>query len=207
MSSDQRPYSLAAERNREPILNELRQLLSAGDFVLEVGSGTAQHACYFADAMPQITWQPTETAAVLAITEERVSSEGADNIRPPLELDVLQSPWPDLTSDVVYSCNTFHIVSESGVEAVFRGAATVLREGGQLIVYGPFRFQGAHISDSNQAFDQQLRAENPERGIRDVTWLDKIAVACRFSNCVIRAMPANNHILVWSFRGSVNSVL
>ena len=199
MSSDQKPYSLAAERNRAPILNELRQLLSAGDLVLEVGSGTGQHACYFADAMPQVTWQPSELAAILPVTEDRIGSEGTGNIAPPLALDVFQNPWPALTCDAVYSCNTFHILSESGVEAVFRGAATVLRDGGSLIVYGPFRFDEAHFSQSNLLFDQQLRAENPQRGIRDVSWLDKLAAACGFSNCSNREMPANNHMLVWSF--------
>jgi len=202
VTSDQKPYSLAAERNREPILNELRTLLSAGDLVLELGSGTGQHACYFAEALTSITWQPSEVASILPVTQERVGEEGTDNIHPPLALDVFQSPWPDLSCDVVYSCNTFHILSEKGVEALLAGAATVLRDGGKLIVYGPFRFDGQHISQSNVSFDQQLRAEDPLRGIRDVSWLNEIAVANGFSHCAIRAMPANNHMLVWTFSAS-----
>jgi len=193
VTSDQKPFSLAAERNREPILNELR---------LELGSGTGQHACYFAEALPSITWQPTEVTSILPVTEERISDEGADNILPPLALDVFQSPWPDLICDVVYSCNTFHIISENGVEALLAGAATLLRDGGQLIVYGPFRFDGQLLSHSNVLFDQQLRAEDPLRGIRDVSRLNKIAVACGFSHCTARAMPANNHMLVWTFNAS-----
>jgi len=176
MNSDEKPFSPAAERNREPILNELQQLLSAGGLVLEVGSGTGQHAVYFSAAMPQISWQPTELATVLPVTAERIADEGGDNILSPIALDVFQSPWPD-----------------------FNGAATVLGSGGRLIVYGPFRFDGAHISESNLTFDQQLRAENPSRGIRDVEWLDSVAKACGFSACTTRVMPANNHMLIWPF--------
>jgi hypothetical protein len=189
-------HSPAAERNREPILAELRRLLPPRGLVLEIASGTGQHGAFFASALPHLTFQPSEKRA-----EGRDSiaawCEGLANVRPPLDLDVERGPWPIAVADAVLCVNMIHIAPWRMAEALVAGAAAILPPGAPLILYGPFRREGAHTAPSNAAFDAKLRAENPEWGVRDLEAVSALARHAGFAAPEITAMPANNLLLVF----------
>lgn len=189
--------SEACERNKEPILGVLRTELAGAATVLEVGSGTGQHAVHFAAGLPQLLWQPSELPEHLPALAERVRVAGGQNLRVPLALDVGDDPWPVAPVDAVFSANTLHIMSWSAVREFFRGVGRVLRSPGVLCVYGPFRFHGAHTSDSNAEFDRWLKARDPVSGVRDFEALDALARAAGLVFSADHAMPANNRTLVW----------
>jgi cyclopropane fatty-acyl-phospholipid synthase-like methyltransferase len=189
--------SEACERNKGPILAVLREELAASTHVLEVGSGTGQHAVYFAAGLPHLLWQPSELRENLAALAERIGLEGRPNLRAPVALDVRDDPWPVAPVDAVFSANTLHIMAWSAVCEFFRGAGAVLRPAGVLCVYGPFSFAGRHTSDSNAAFDDFLRQRDPESGVRDFEALDSEAQSHGLRFSANHAMPANNRTLVW----------
>ena len=189
--------SEACERNKEPILGVLRTELAGAATVLEVGSGTGQHAVHFAAGLPQLLWQASELPEHLPALAERVRVAGGRNLRVPLALDVGEDPWPVAPVDAVFSANTLHIMSWSAVREFFRGVSGVLRSPGVLCVYGPFRFHGAHTSDSNAEFDRWLKARDPVSGVRDFEALDALARAADLVFSADHAMPANNRTLVW----------
>jgi len=189
--------SEACERNKGPILAVLREELAANTQVPEVGSGTGQHAVYFAAGLPHLLWQPSELAENLPPLAERLGLEGGPNLRAPLALDVRDDPWPVAPADAVFSANTLHIMAWSAVCEFFRGAGAVLRPAGMLCVYGPFRFAGRHTSDSNAAFDHFLRQRDPASGVRDFEALDTEAQSHGLRFSANHAMPANNRTLVW----------
>jgi SAM-dependent methyltransferase len=194
------PFSEACERNKGPILEVLRKWLGeTTGLVLEIGSGTGQHAVHFARQLPQLIWQPTDQAEHLADLTTRVGVEGPCNLLAPLELDVTQHAWPCDTDsiDAVFSANTLHILSWPQVQALFRGVGRCLRPDGLLIVYGPFRYGGQYTSHSNHAFDDALRRRDPASGIRDFEAVDTLATAQGLSLCDDVGMPANNQTLVW----------
>jgi cyclopropane fatty-acyl-phospholipid synthase-like methyltransferase len=190
-------FAEACERNKGPILTVLREEFAASTRVLEVGSGTGQHAVHFAAALPQLTWQPSELPENLAPLAERIRLEGTANLRAPLTLDVREDPWPVEPVDAVFSANTLHIIAWSAVCEFFRGVSAVLESPGVLCVYGPFRFEGGHTSDSNDAFDRYLRHRDPASGVRDFEALDVQARAHGLRLTANHAMPANNRTLVW----------
>ena len=189
--------SEACERNKGPILAVLREVLAGSTQVLEVGSGTGQHAVYFAAGLPQLLWQPSELAENLPPLAERIRLEGTANLRAPLALDVRDEPWPvtavDAAKELTYGAPP-HDVQRVGAE---HGVGGVLVPSGVLCVYGPFRFGGRHTSDSNAAFDHYLRARDPESGVRDFEALDAEARARGLRFAANHAMPANNRTLVW----------
>jgi cyclopropane fatty-acyl-phospholipid synthase-like methyltransferase len=189
--------SETCERNKAPILAVLREELAACTRVLEVGSGTGQHAVYFAAALAQLIWQPSELQESLPALAERIRLEGGANLLAPVELDVLADPWPVTSVDAVFSANTLHIMGWSAVCEFFRGAAAILARPGVLCVYGPFRFDGRHTSESNVAFDQWLRQRDPASGVRDFEALDRLAQQRGLTLAANHAMPANNRTLVW----------
>ncbi|HXW74263.1 MAG TPA: DUF938 domain-containing protein [Steroidobacteraceae bacterium] len=190
-------FSEACERNKGPILAVLESELAASTRVLEVGSGTGQHALYFAAHLPYLTWQPSELPENLPSLEERICRAGTANLRPPLALDVRAEAWRVPPCDAVFSANTLHIIGWEAVREFFRGVGTVLEAPGVLCVYGPFRFAGRHTSDSNADFDRYLKARDPESGIRDFEALDALAGAQGLAFAADYAMPANNRTLVW----------
>ncbi|HVI59589.1 MAG TPA: DUF938 domain-containing protein [Luteimonas sp.] len=194
-----KPFAPACERNREPILAVLRDCFADRRRVLEIGSGTGQHAVHFAAAMPWLAWQCSERAEHLPGIRAWLDEAGLANTPPPLELDVARGPWPVRGYDAVFSANTLHIMGWPGVEAFFAGVGRLLADadGGVLAVYGPFNYAGAHTSDSNRAFDAWLQARDPRSGIRDFEAVDALAnaVGLRLADDV--AMPANNRCLVW----------
>jgi len=170
-----KPKAPSAERNKEAILTALRQEIASAKLVLEYGSGTGQHICHFAKALPNITWQPSDLADKLPGMQLWIEEAACDNILPPIELDLTKSIKPNLDADICYSANTLHIVSWKSVQELFKHASDTLSTQGKLCIYGPYRFDGKHISDGNIRFDQQLREGNPDSGIRDLTDLNKLA--------------------------------
>ena len=189
-------FSEACERNKQPILDMLRDELAGSNRVLEIGSGTGQHAVHFARHLRHLEWQPTDRADCLPGLVARIAEEGAPNLLAPLELDVLQTHWPAVTADAVYSANTLHIMSWPEVEAFFSGVGQVLAVGGVLVVYGPFRYAGRFTSESNAAFDISLRERDAASGIRDIEAVNRLAETQGLALTADHAMPANNQLLV-----------
>jgi len=197
-----KPFAEAAEQNKDPILQVIKKELEAGQTVLELGSGTGQHAVWFASQISGITWQPTDLAPNLAGIQQWVDESALPNVATPLALDVGVLPWPVKAADACYSCNTFHIVSTENVEAIFTGAAQVLSPDGKLIVYGPFSHAGKHQSESNERFDRHLRASDINAGVRDLYDLNLLAVQQGFREARIIPMPVNNQIAIWERPGN-----
>ena len=192
-----KPFSQACENNKQYILNVIRYEFPPGSRVLEIGSGTAQHVVHFAQAMPQVQWLPTDVPQNLATLRAGLEGCGLPNIAPPQALDVAQDAWPVTETDGIFSANSLHIMSEAHVEHFFRGAGRVLRPGGRLCVYGPFKYDGEFTTPSNARFDAWLKQRDPLSGVRDFEWVDALA---RDAGLVLRAdhaMPANNQLLVW----------
>ena len=191
------PRAPAAARNAAPILEALRGLLGPEDTVLEIGSGTGEHVVRFAAAMPPTRWQPSDVAARVPTLQRRLDAEAPPNVAPAIALDVVRDPWPTGPFDACLTINTFHIVSMGAVASVFGGAATRLRPGGLLVVYGPVNVGGAYTSEGNRAFDASLRAVDPESGLRDLEALDRLAAATGFAREALVTMPANNRLAAW----------
>jgi SAM-dependent methyltransferase len=195
-----KPFSPACERNQEVILDVLRQVFADRHRVLEVGSGTGQHAVHFARAMPQLVWQASDVAANLGGIRQWLSEAALPNTPEPLVFDI-DGEAPAATFDAVFSANTLHIMAWPQVQRLFRALPGVMGEAAVLVVYGPFNYGGRFTSESNAAFDASLRAAQPERGIRDVEAVDALAQAAGLRLAEDRAMPANNRCLVWHRRG------
>lgn len=193
--------SEAADRNKGPILEIIAREFAHTRRVLEIGSGTGQHALYFAARLPHIAWQPSDTGEYLPALREHLRQHGGGNLRSVIELDVRSNPWPlaamDGPVDGVFSANTLHIMSWTSVQDFFRGVGGVLGMPGVLCVYGPFRYDGRYTSDSNAAFDTYLRSRDPHSGIRDFEALDELARQQGLRLAADHAMPANNQLLVW----------
>lgn len=189
--------SEACERNKGPILAVLGRELASSRAVLEIGSGTGQHAVHFARHLPHLSWQPTELEGLLGPLAERILLEGAPNLRPAIALDVRSRPWPVGAVDAVFSANTLHIMPWDAVQDFFRGVGAALAAGGVACVYGPFRYRGAYTSGSNAEFDRYLHRRDPLSGIRDFEALEPLAAAAGLELAADHAMPANNQTLVW----------
>jgi len=187
--------SEACERNKEPILAVLRMSFAAVRNVLEIGSGTGQHAVHFARHLTHLTWHPTEQLSYLPDLTARVQLEGSPNLRPPTVLDVRQSVWPVLSVDAVFTANTLHIMSWAEVTAMYRGIGEVLAPRGVLCVYGPFRYAGKYTSDSNQAFDRMLKERDPRSGLRDVNAVTELAASYGLDLAADHDLPAFNRLL------------
>jgi SAM-dependent methyltransferase len=189
------PFSEACERNKAPILDVLATAFAERVHVLEIGSGTGQHAVHFATHLPHLIWHPTERLSYLADLGARVKLEGPPNLRAPTVLDVKQTIWPLRSADAIFTANTLHIMSWPEVADMYRGLDTVLSAGGVLCVYGPFRYEGRCTSDSNQAFDRMLQERDPMSGLRNIR--DVAALGAQYG-LRLRAdhdLPANNRLL------------
>jgi SAM-dependent methyltransferase len=191
------PFSAACERNKDPILEVLRIRFAGRAQVLEIGSGTGQHAVYFARALEHLAWHPTEQLAYLSDLAERVKLEGSHNLRAPTLLDVRQAVWPVRSVDAVFTANTLHIMSWPEVMALFAGLGGVLAPGGVLCVYGPFRYAGRYTSDSNQEFDRMLQERDPLSGLRDIQAITSLAEQYGLRLDADHDLPANNRLLVF----------
>lgn len=193
----EKPFAPAAARNAEPILGVLREALADRRRLLEIGSGTGQHAVHCAAAMPWLEWQCSDLPAHLPGIRAWLDEAGLPNTQPPIALDV-NGDWPDGPFDAIFTANTLHILSWAEVERLFRGLGGLLAEAATLVIYGPFKREGVHTAESNAAFDAQLRAHDPERGIRDVAEVDALAERIGLRRAATHAMPANNFCLVWT---------
>ena len=197
-------FAPATQRNREPILEVLRRVLPAQGLVLEISSGTGQHAAFFAEALPGITWQPSDPApAHLQSIEAWRQSTGTSNLLAPLFLDVAVKPWPVQQAAAVVNINMLHIAPWEACEALMTGAATLLPSGAPLFLYGPFKRHGEHTSESNAAFDARLRGDEPRWGVRDLADVERVAASSGFRLEEVVDMPANNLSVV--FRRSLDS--
>lgn len=196
-----KPYSEACERNKQPILDVLRQELAGCARVLEIGSGTGQHAVYFARQLPQLVWQTSDVADHHPGIRAWVDEVRLPNCLYPLTLDVVCDPWPETAFDAVFSANTAHIMHWQAVMAMFAGTARVLSPRGIFCLYGPFSYRGEHTSQSNARFDRSLRLRDPASGIRDVDDLVALATGYELDLVADHEMPANNRLLIWRRAG------
>ena len=194
---DRRQTSEACARNRGPILEVLRGAFSSSRQVLEVGSGTGEHAAFFAGMLPHLLWQPTDVAAHLPSIAAWRDTVALPNLRAPQVLDVDAAAWPVNEADAVFTSNTLHIMSWDSVRHFFEGLGRVLLPGGVLAVYGPFSDNGRHTADSNARFDAFLRERDPLSGVRDWQAVDELAKKQGLSLTGDHAMPANNRMLIW----------
>ncbi|HEC19519.1 MAG TPA: DUF938 domain-containing protein [Gammaproteobacteria bacterium] len=192
-----KPFAESCAQNQHVILEVLQQEFAAVKHVLEIGSGTGQHAVFFARALPHLIWQTSDVTDNHPGIHAWIADEGTDNVRPPLSLDVQRDSWPDTAFDAVFSANTVHIMGWPEVERMFEGIGRVLTTGGRFCLYGPFNVDGEFTSQSNARFELWLKEQNPKSGIRDQAELDKLAEAAGMSRIATHEMPANNTILVW----------
>ncbi|KRG72029.1 DUF938 domain-containing protein [Pseudoxanthomonas dokdonensis] len=197
MAGADKPHAPSCERNREPILAVLQQHLPAqGGRLLEIGSGTGQHAVYFAQALPRWRWQCSDCQQQLAGISQWLDEAALGNTPPPLALDVT-GDWPETGYEAVFSANTLHIMAWPAVQLFFAGVGRVLASGGLLVVYGPFNYHGEFSSPSNREFDAWLKARDPQSGIRDFEAVDALARGHGLQLVEDLAMPANNRCLLW----------
>ncbi|MFA7386728.1 MAG: DUF938 domain-containing protein [Thiohalobacteraceae bacterium] len=194
-----KPFAESCEQNKLPILQVLRTEFSNATRILEIGSGTGQHAVFFAAQLPHLEWQTSDVRDYHPGIGAWIDEARLPNVRPPLDLDV-RDAWPRASYDGVFSANTVHIMGWPEVEAMFAGVGSVLEPGGRFCLYGPFNYGGKFTSDSNARFDEWLKARDARSGVRDFEVLDRLAQAAGMELINDYAMPANNRILVWRTR-------
>jgi len=192
-----RPFSAACERNRGPILEVLRVHCADRRELLEIGSGSGQHAMHFASALPHLSWQSSDRTQNLPGIRAWLREAALPNTPAPLALDVASGPWPRRRFDAVFSANTLHIMAWPEVQSLFAHLPDCTGAAAKLVVYGPFKFDGRFTSESNAAFDRSLRRGAPHMGIRDAEAVDTLAAAAGFALLASIAMPANNFCRVW----------
>lgn len=196
MAAMDKPHSPACDRNRDPILTVLKDQFANRRAVLEVGSGTGQHAVYFARALPHLQWQTSDVAENLPGICAWLNDEELTNTPDPLVLDV-NAEWPARKYDAAFSANTLHIMSWQEVERLFVRLDRALADDATLAIYGPFNYEGAFTSASNATFNESLRQRAPHMGIRDFEAVNALAAAIGLRLIADLAMPANNRILIW----------
>jgi len=190
-------FSEACERNKDPILNILKAALRDSRTVLEIGSGTAQHAVYFGDNLPHLEWQPSDVPDNVYVARETLEKYCPVNVKIPVELDVSRHPWPVTRVSAIFSANTLHIMSWDQVTHLFTGIGETLIDGGTLCIYGPFRYNGDYTSQSNVDFDKYLKMRDSESGIRDFEAVNQLAQRQGLVLQRDNAMPANNQLIIW----------
>ena len=202
-----KPFSQACENNKRFILDRIIDQFQPGNVVLEIGSGTAQHVLFCAELMPSVQWQPTELPQNLPNLLAGLADHPFQNIASPLALDVTQPAWPVESADAkgggvdgIFTANTLHIMPYEAVVCFFTGVGKVLRPGGKLCVYGPFKYNGKFTTPSNASFDVHLKGFDPNMGIRDFEQVQTLAEAQKLELLDDHDMPANNQLLVWRMR-------
>jgi SAM-dependent methyltransferase len=194
-----KPTSDACDRNREPILKVLQDFITRDDRrLLEIGSGTGQHAVYFAPHFPQLEWHPTDTSDKLKGIKLWMHEAGAPNIQPPVRLEVGKDDFPKVKFDVVFTANTFHIMHWKEGKSLIKLLGHRLREGSRAIFYGPFKYEGQFTSPSNEAFDRNLKQSDPLSGIRSFEDVNNAMIKNGFELVEDIDMPANNQMLIYS---------
>ncbi len=192
-----KPFSESCVQNQAEIYAVLESLLIENKHVLEIGSGTGQHAVYFAERLPHLIWQTSDQEQYHQGIKLWLNEAGLDNTRDPIKLDVSNDTWPEISIDAVFSANAVHIMAWDNVVDYFKYSAELLHKNGLFILYGPFNYGGKYTSQSNANFDDWLKARDPKSGIRDFEALDDMA---NKKNMMLKhdiEMPANNRILCW----------
>ncbi len=192
-----KPYAESCDQNREPILEVIQSLLKNKKNVLEVGSGTGQHAVYFAEKMPHLVWQTSDQESYHQGIKLWLDEADLDNTPPPIVLNVSTNAWPDDIYDAIFSANAVHIMAWENVVDFFANAPKQLATDGLFILYGPFNYNQQYTSESNARFDIWLKQRDPQSAIRDFEALDKLANNAGMRIKEDYALPANNRILVW----------
>jgi len=192
-----KPFSEACDRNKDPILSVLKPLLADRKNLLEIGSGTGQHAVYFSEALPHIQWQTSDRTENHPDINAWIDDSSGENVERPIALDVLTDVWPVEQFDAIYSANTAHIMPWIAVEALFKGVGQQLSNDGIFVLYGPFNYLGEFSSKSNRKFEDWLKSVDISRGIRDFEAINQLAEDAGMSLLEDLEMPANNRILVW----------
>lgn len=193
----QKPFSGSSEENKQVILEAIQPWLANKKSVLEIASGTGQHAIHFATALPHLTWQTSELADNIAGILQWLDEAQLANIQAPLELDVSCHAWSNQTYDAVFSANSFHIMGETHVQDFFKNLPKVLNPKAVVIIYGPFNINERFTSESNAQFDCWLKDRNPDSGIKDKEWCNQLAQTAGLRLMDDIEMPQNNRILVW----------
>lgn len=192
-----KPYSESCDQNRDPILNVILPLFANKKNVLEVGSGTGQHAVYFAHKMPHLNWQSSDQKEYHDGIKQWLSDAALRNTPPPLRLNVSKDNWPEQEFDAIFSANAVHIMSWENVIDFIKNAGGLLETSGLLVLYGPFNYNREFTSESNARFDMWLRQQNPDSGLRDFEAVNALAEASGLNLQQDIEMPANNRILFW----------
>lgn len=192
-----KPYSESCDQNCAPILSVIKPLLTDNKSVLEIGSGTGQHAVFFARNMPHLTWHTSDREEYLPGIQLWIDEARLNNLCDPCVLDVLNSPWPAVTIDAVFSANTAHIMHWQQVEAMFSAIGASLSNGNKFMLYGPFNYNNSYTSLSNETFDAWLKSRDPLSGIRNFEELDRLALRVGLELQDDFEMPANNRLLFW----------
>ncbi|UCB55045.1 MAG: DUF938 domain-containing protein [Thiotrichales bacterium] len=192
-----KPYSESCDENREPIFSVIAPLLQDCSSVLEIGSGTGQHAVYFAQMLPHLVWHTSDCVEYHNGINMWLDEAGLENTRAPVELNVSTSSWPRQPFDAVFSANTAHIMHWPDVVAMFAGVGSILTAGGRFLLYGPFNYNNQYTSTSNARFDDWLKSRDPHSGIRNFEDLDKLGRQAGMQLRQDFAMPVNNRILYW----------
>ena len=199
--ADGKWFTNSAERNKGPILDVLARVLPKRGVVLEIASGTGQHVLHFAKALPGLGWQPSDPDPELrASIALRVEEQQLANVNRPIDLDVIRLPWPLQTADAVVCINMIHVAPWSATLALLEGAKALLPTQHVLFLYGPYRRFGQHTSKSNEQFDSDLRAHDPEWGVRDLEAVSEAAASSGFVLAEVVEMPANNFSLIFKRR-------
>lgn len=192
-----KPFAESCEQNKHIILDVLKEEFSNVNNVLEIGSGTGQHAVCFAKYLPHLQWQCSDRISEIAGINTWLNDANLKNLLPPIELDVLTGQWPTQKYDAIFSANAVHIMSWQAVKAMFKGLKDCLDNDAVVCLYGPFNYNGEFTSESNARFDQWLKQRNPLSGIRNIEDLNELAVQCGLTLNNDHEMPANNRILCW----------
>ncbi|MGI9535247.1 MAG: DUF938 domain-containing protein [Thermodesulfobacteriota bacterium] len=190
-------HSEACERNKNPILNILKDVFSDRKHILEIGSGTGQHAVYFGKNLRHLTWQPSDLNENISDISERWQLEGTENVKSPIEIDVTKQPWPVRDIDAVFTANTFHIMPWECASYFFKGVGKVLTKNGLLCIYGPFKYKGKFTTESNADFDKWLQNSDPKSGIRNFEDVNSLALKQGLELVCDHNMPANNQCIIW----------
>ena len=191
-------FSQPAQNNQAPILEHLRKLFAEPATVLEIGSGSGQHAVAFARALPHIIWQPADQGRYLEGLRQNLAKLAPANVREIITLDITEVPWPVADIDHIYAANVVHIAPEVALEPLFSQAARLLPSGGLLCLYGPYKYRGEFTAPSNERFDGWLKSQNAASGIRDFETVCGLAEASGLALNADHPMPANNQLLLFA---------
>jgi len=193
----EKPFSQSSENNKDYILNVLKEAFQDTNSVLEIGSGTGQHAVHFARNLPHLNWQPSDIEINLPGIGLWLYESELPNIKEPVLLDVNKLPWEVGKFEGLFTANTLHIIAKAEIENLFQGIAQVLKDHGTLCIYGPFNYDGEYTSPSNERFDGWLYRQNPKSAIRDFEWVNSLAENVGLVLTQDHEMPANNRLLEW----------